>query len=275
MTLIRTDISYSTKYKDMEDSYIKIGEGKGDKCESETIYRLDPMRKNLIDNFMLAREQMLLLAKGNVNIDGKATISDRNTSRQIPIGEGLIPQLERFCSKQVVAKVTLDTFHNIISQMSLKAENPTGNHYVFAANEPMWAIFNKTIFKFLADMKTDGALFYSKDNGIGYKVGATFTSYEWAGNTISFTVNRALTREYNMPFAMCIDFTGQKGQAPINLYTFKGKDFILNTLQGVGEKDGEVSTLVSGSAMTVQGYASIAVTNPYRSFLLYSTEQAY
>lgn len=76
---------------------------------------------------------------------------------------------------------------------------------------------------------------------------------------------------------MCIDFTGGKtgGNAPINLYTLKGKDLIFNTLQGVGEVDGPVSTLVAGSAMTAQGYASVAVTNPYKSFLLYSTETAY
>lgn len=76
---------------------------------------------------------------------------------------------------------------------------------------------------------------------------------------------------------MCIDFTGGKtnSNAPINLYTLKGKDLVFNTLQGVGERDGEVSTLVAGSAMTAQGYASIAVTNPYRSFLLYSTETVY
>ena len=131
--------------------------------------------------------------------------------------------------------------------------------------------------KYLVDFKTDGALFYSKANGIGYKVGASFSSYEFAGNTISFTVNRALTREYKMPFAMCIDFTGGKTSAkpPISLYTLKGKDLIFNTLQGVGEVDGNVSTLVAGSAMTAQGYASVAVTNPYKSFLLYSMETPY
>lgn len=97
------------------------------------------------------------------------------------------------------------------------------------------------------------------------------------GNTISFTVNRALTREYKMPFAMCIDFTGGKTGAkpPVNLYTLKGKDLIFNTLRGVGIEDGDVASMVAGGAMTAQGYASIAVTNPYRSFLLYSMETPY
>lgn len=277
LTLIRVDETYSAKYKLMEDTLIKIAQGANQGCLTETIYRLDPMKKVLMDNFMQAREQMLLLAKGNVNVDGKATISDRSTGRQIPIGEGLIPQIERFCSKHVASRITINTLQTVISEMVQKAENPVGNHFIFACNEQFWAIFNRVLAKYLADFRTDGALFYSKANGIGYKVGATFSSYEFAGNIISFTVNRALTREYNMPFAMCIDFTGSRtnGHPPISLYTLKGKDLIFNTLKGVGMEDGDVATMVAGGAITAQGYASVAVANPYRSFLLYSTETAY
>jgi hypothetical protein len=49
------------------------------------------MKKNLIENFLYVRENMMLLAKGNMGVDGKATISDRGTGRQIQIGDGLIP----------------------------------------------------------------------------------------------------------------------------------------------------------------------------------------
>lgn len=164
----------------MEDTLIKIGQGADQGCLTETIYRMDPMQKVLTDNFMLAREQMLLMAKGSINSDGKSTISDRATGRPIPIGDGLIPQIERYCSKHVASKVTVNTFQMVISQMVLKAENPIGNHLLFVLNEPMWAICNRVLFKYLADFKTDGALFYSKTNGVGYKVGATFSSYEFA-----------------------------------------------------------------------------------------------
>ncbi len=53
----------------MEDTLIKIGQGQNQGCLTETIYKLDPMKKNLIDNFMTAREQMLLLSKGNIGKD--------------------------------------------------------------------------------------------------------------------------------------------------------------------------------------------------------------
>lgn len=88
MTLIRCDDTYSSKYALMEDTLIKIGQGQNQGCLTETIYKLDPMKKNLIDNFMQAREQMLLLSKGNIDRNGKPTLSDRQTGRPIPIGEG-------------------------------------------------------------------------------------------------------------------------------------------------------------------------------------------
>lgn len=66
MSTIRVDDTYSSKYALMEDTFIKIskGDANGDK-----VYRLDPMKKNLIENFLYARENMLLMAKGNVGVD--------------------------------------------------------------------------------------------------------------------------------------------------------------------------------------------------------------
>lgn len=121
---MRVDDTYSSKYALMEDTFIKIsrGDANGDK-----VYRLEPMKKNLIENFLYARENMLLMAKGNVGVDGKATISDRTTGRPICIGDGVIPQVERFASKYSANKVTINTFQQIISTMVEKAEKPTDN----------------------------------------------------------------------------------------------------------------------------------------------------
>lgn len=121
---MRVDDTYSSKYALMEDTFIKIsrGDANGDK-----VYRLEPMKKNLIENFLYARENMLLMAKGNVGVDGKATISDRATGRPICIGDGVIPQIERFASKYSANKVTINTFQQVISTMVEKAEKPTDN----------------------------------------------------------------------------------------------------------------------------------------------------
>lgn len=110
---------------------------------------------------------------------------------------------------------------------------------------------------YLKDFKTDGALFYSKVNGGSYyKVGASFNSYEFNGNTITFKVDRTLTREYAMPFAMCIDFTGGKTSAtpPISLFSLKGKDLMLSKLHGPGYGEEIVSTMVAGGGFHCASY---------------------
>ena len=128
LTTVRVEDSYSAKYAAMEDTFIKIGKGENQGCLTETIYKLDPMKKNLIQNFLYARENMMLLAKGNMGVDGKATISDRSTGRPIQFGDGMIPQIERFASKYAANKITINTFHTVINTLVEKAENPTGNH---------------------------------------------------------------------------------------------------------------------------------------------------
>lgn len=180
MTTIRVDDEYSSKYALMEDTFIKIGKGDGQGNMSEKIYKLEPMKKNLIENFLYARESMITLAKGNVTADGKATISDRATGRPIYIGEGLIPQVERFASKAVVNRVTINTFNTIIQTMAEKSENPTGNVYMFMINERMWGIVQNVLGNYLADRHTDGAYLWSNGGqGKFVKVGNTFDSYEW------------------------------------------------------------------------------------------------
>ena len=69
MTLFRVDENYSDRYKLMEDVLIKIAEGKDANCLSEKIYAMDPMSKVLMDNFMQAREQMLLMSKTNIDVN--------------------------------------------------------------------------------------------------------------------------------------------------------------------------------------------------------------
>ena len=64
--------NYSDRYRLMEDTLIKISEGKDAGSLSEKIYAMEPMQKVLMDNFMQAREQMLLMSKTNIDINSLA-----------------------------------------------------------------------------------------------------------------------------------------------------------------------------------------------------------
>lgn len=260
LTTVRVEDSYSERYAAMEDTFIKIGKGENQGCLTETIYKLTPMKKNLIENFLYVRENMMLLAKGTMGVDGKSTISDRNTGRQIQVGDGLIPQVERFASKYSANKITINTFHTIMETMVSKSDSPTGNHYLFVVNEQAWAIVQRVLGAYLADRKTDGAYLWSNGGqGKFIKVGATFDSYEFGGNVISFKADRTLTREFMEPYFLCLDVTTGKtsAQPPIQMFTLKGGDYMTYDMFGPGLRDGlssgVVSTPVAGGISGIWG----------------------
>lgn len=193
----------------------------------------------------------------------------------IYIGAGVIPQIEKYASKYAYTKFTINVLRTIIAEMNDKAEQATGNHYMFVVSEPLWNQMQGVLAAHLAAYKTDGTYLYSKAANDYVKVGATYNSYEWGGNFITFKVDRTLTREYGAKgFGMCIDLTADKtANAPaLGLFTFKGGEFIQGSLEGLGGLDGlssgKISTPVAGSKLAVMSYGGVAVFNPYRSYII-------
>ncbi len=168
--------------------------------------------------------------------------------------------------------------------MADKSQNDTGNHYMFVVNRVLWNQYNTVLGDFLYNYRTDGTYMYSKSANQGrggqvpinyQKIGASFNSYEYAGNVVTFVVDRALTREYpNKGYGVCIDLTEDKttGTPAIAKYSLTGKNFITNKIAGVGGLDGvssgDVASNVAGSKLVMLGYAGVAVYTPYRSVIL-------
>lgn len=73
-SIIRVEDSFSDVYKLQEDSLIKIAEGKNQGDLTEKIYAMDPMSKVLNNNFIMASEQMLLMAKTNMDVNKLFTV---------------------------------------------------------------------------------------------------------------------------------------------------------------------------------------------------------
>lgn len=99
--------------------------------------------------------------------------------------------------------------------MAEKAQSDTGNKWVFVCNRALWQDINLVLGEYLANYKTMGTYMYSKSANKGeggyVKVGATFDTYVYSGNQISFVCDRALTREYpNKGYGVCIDLTADK-----------------------------------------------------------------
>lgn len=137
-------------------------------------------------------------------------------------------------------------------------------------NDILWRDLQKTCAQFIADHKVDAQYLYSQFEGKQIKVGATYSAFEWAGNTVIFRLDRALSNEFpTKGFGILADMTtGKDGNRPVNLFTLRDKAFVENTLTGVGVKSGPVSTPVAGEKYIVSGYSGIGAANPYRAYIL-------
>ena len=241
MTTFRCDTSWSSLYAIQEGVFMRIADDK-DASKGEAIYKMKKKEKELLDTFMYALNTGLLVNKGNIDKNGKATIQDPATGRPVYIGEGLIPQVEAYASKFAYNnKPTLQLFNHIVAVMREKAQNDTGNVFTIICNSKFWDDINLVLGEYLANFRTDGAYMYSKsaNKGMGgyVKVGATFNSYEFAGNTVIFAVDRTLTREYGTEkgYALCLDLTADKttNTPAIAKFSLTGRDFITNKILGV------------------------------------------
>lgn len=271
ISTFRNDDSWSALYAAHEDVFISIGKGEGQGKLKETIYKMEKKEKVLLDNFLFARNNGLLFNRTSMDVNGKSTIVDPETGRPIIIGDGIIPQVERFASKYAFSKLTINVFHTVMAMMGEKAENPTGNHYMFICNERFWYLVQQELGQYLAQFHTDGTYLYSQKANGYVEVGAkAFDTYNFGGNQVSFKVDRTFSREYGYKegYALCLDLTSDStsNQPPIAMFSLKGGDIIQNKIAGVGSfnglTSGEVSSPVAGSQAVVWGYAGVGVFNP-------------
>lgn len=83
-----------------------------------------------------------------------------------------------------------------MSTMRQKTKKSRDNKFMFIVNEVLWSQIQTTLRTYLSDFKTDGAWFYSKKTGGDVSVGATFDTYVFGGNQLTFTVDKAFSLEY-------------------------------------------------------------------------------
>ena len=276
----RVDIEMSSRFDAFEDQFISISKGEKSSPEyKERIFKLNKAQKDLLDSFQTAKNQGMLWDKSTMDANGKSYVQDEQ-GRPLIQGDGLIPQFQRFASKMKYAKLDISVFNTVMDQMTDKSVNPTGNHWVFAVNSILWRQINQTLIDWLKSWNSVPTAMYSKADGkvqeLGkgvnaLKVGGTFTTYEIAGNTITFIVDKALSKAYpTKGWGICMDLTPDMStsQPAIAAFTLPGKEFVSNTLVGVGFKDGQVSTKTAGSAEVLSGYYGIAAFRPFQSFVL-------
>lgn len=271
----RNDITFSSLFALTEEVFIDLGKNKGKGSSTETLYKMNKKEHELLENFMYVRNNGLLFGKTNVDSNGRPTISDPDTNRPIYMGDGIIPQIERYANKYAYANLSVSAFETAMDHMRQKSKSSQGNSYVFIVNERLYSQIQTVLRNYLKDWKTDGTFFYSKKANDNVQVGATFDSYVFGGNQITFTVDKALTLEYpDKGYGLIIDLTSDRasGEPAMQLFTLKNSEFIRNVIKGVGgysgNESGDVYTPVAGSKIVHTGYAGVGIYNPYRSYIL-------
>ena len=144
----RNDISYSSRYAQMEDQFIKISQGEGTGELKEKIFKLNKMEKDLLSSFQFVKNNGLLWQKTTMDKNGKSTVLTED-GRPLIAGDGLIPQIERFASKYKYAKLNINVINTIMDQMNQKAVSAIGNHYAFVVNDRLWGQINNTLGEWL------------------------------------------------------------------------------------------------------------------------------
>lgn len=193
--------------------------------------------------------------------------------------DGIISQVERYAKKFVFNKLSVAWLKKALSALVATSDKGQGNSYVCIVNTLMMEDVQQCIDLFLKDRHTDGAFLWSKGSNGYVKAGATYDSYTWMGNTISFKLERSLDVEFpDRKYAIMLDLTpdSKTGKPALAKYTFKGTDYVENTIAGVGgmngTSSGPVSSPVAGSKIVAWGTGSVAVFNPYKSVILMSNK---
>lgn len=265
MSRHRVSDSWSGDFAMQSPSYVK-----GKAAGEDVFMTIDSMDKRLLDLFMLSRENKNLFSETNYDAAGKCLDID-DEGRDIPMGDGIIPQFSRFSAQARYNTFNRTLLDNAIEQCTTYTPSEQGNTFVFSCNKRLYSQFARLADDMLKERVRD-AYFYTKE-GKKITVGAEYAAYTWQGNTIVFMPNKILSQRFeDQGYGIMFDMGTYDGAPNIELMTLKGADLITGTLKGLGGADGQtsgdISTSVHGSERHLLGYSGTKVANPYCGFIM-------
>ena len=265
----------SAEYSASQEYYVERGAKKsGGKTEYE-YYRLQKLEKDVLESYLWARENHLLFGESNFDAHGKCTMQDEK-GQDIPIGDGVIKQIERYCEKFVYSVLTTRWLEDIMASMREKSPNSIGNTYAFVVNERMYDQVGRLLKDDLRFMSDTGDYYWTNQNGNKVRVGAHYDSYTFQGNTIVFMVDKILSDEYpHSGYGFCINvgIDQTTANSGISMFTLEGREMLSGKLKGMGgfsgkENNMDLATSVDGSEYHLLGYSAAVVFNPYNAAIM-------
>jgi len=270
MSRHRASETVSADYKIRESVYLELA-----KKDKKEYFKLHQHEVDAMNTFMEAKNNASIFSETNYDANGKCLDQDEN-GRDIPMSDGVIAQIERYCDKFLYNALSSEVLDDVIGAMVEKASKPTGNIFTAITNERFYTQFGriaKSDYRFNAP--NDASYLYSKENG-KVKFGAEFDSYTVQGNTIVFIPDRALSQEFaSYGYAIFLDTSAdiKTGRPGLANFTLEGSELVDGYVEGLGGRSGKASggsiaTGVHGSEYHIIGYSCTVIFNPYKSFIL-------
>lgn len=257
----RVGDSFSGDWANLKDKFLE---------HAGVYFKMKELDKSLLDHYYFSREQHLMWGRSNFDVNGKC-LDYEDDGRPIPMGDGLIAQIERFCGQQRYLELTIQHLRNAIEDVVSKLASKTGNTIMVNCNFRFYMQVQVLLDKELTPRASDN-YFYTVE-GDKLTVGAEYNAYKFAGNKIVFVENAALTQEYeDHGFAVYFDLGYYDGEPNISIQTIEGSELIRGFLPGMGGENGRTSgniaSTVHGSRIEYLGYSGIKVGNPYGAHIM-------
>jgi hypothetical protein len=127
----------------------------------------------------------------------------RRKGQDIPIGDGVIKQIERYCEKFAYSVLTT-LLEDIMA--SMREICKLGNTYAFVVNERLYDQLGRLLKDDLRFNANANGEYWTNNGGSKIKVGAHYDSYTFQGNTVVFMVDKILSDEYPYSgYGFCIN----------------------------------------------------------------------
>ena len=268
LTRHRHGVDWSQQFASTAEVYFETEEDK-----KTVYYKALQAEQNVLDEFMLTREQNIVYGRSNHDTNGKCLMQDPD-GQDIPMGDGLIPQSERYASRTAYSIFTTSVAKTAIKALASKAQKLTGNTFVVLSNKILFDGFQDAMLEDSRLKLSNSTFMYSIDKG-DVEVGATFASYEYGGNKIVFAPNQALTNEFpDKGYGIIIDLTkdAKTGRPAVASFTLKGNEIITGTMRGLGGKDGktsgDISSPITASSYHIVGISGLGFFKPYAAHII-------
>lgn len=272
----RVQESRSGDYSALGMKYVQVANG----GNGFDYYKIPEMKKRLLDDLMLAVNNAMLFAETNYSDTFQCLIQEED-GRPIPIGEGVIPQIRRFCAQQgyntdASGNLPINVLKNAMAESVSKQIKKTGHKLVMVCNYRLFLQVQSSLDAVYGSRIVAENLFLTKVDGGKLKVGATYAGYEFAGNQIILMEDAALTQRYtDKGFGVIINTlveTNNGTKVNVEQMTIKGAQLFEGSLPGFGGMSGyasgNVSSMIAANEYGIMAYRGVKVNDPYSAFIL-------